>query len=328
MPGKPEKQCRLSVLLVTYDHESYIRRALLALFGQEIDGPIELVIADDGSSDRTVDIIREFEGTDSRFQFKYLDGAPHLGITRNYQRGFAACSGEYVAILEGDDYWISPMKLQRQYDFLEGHWECDLCAVNYFLYEQDEARFTPLAVIGNGHQFFGARDLIATNPVGNFSACMYRKAALDALPQGLFALESYDWIVNICVSRTSLIGFLEEPMSVYRRHSGGVWTQKSDTAKLTRQLHLIPAYDALTDHQFHAEFVALAGRLQHGIRVTTAAQVGHVDDPVVRLLMKALPRIANLADFAPPALMTVGRALVPMVVQRRLVRMIQGKAVT
>ena len=324
MPGMPKKQCRLSVLLVTYDHESYIRQALLALFKQGMDGPIELVVADDGSSDRTVDIIREYEGTDTRFHFKYLDGASHLGITRNYQRGFAACTGEYVAILEGDDYWISPMKLQRQHAFLEAHWECDLCAVNYFMYEQDKARFTPLAVIGNGHQYFGARDLIANNPVGNFSACMYRKAALDALPQGLFALESYDWIVNICVSRTSLTGFLEEPMSVYRCHSEGVWTQKSDTAKLTRQLHLIPAYDALTDHQFHAEFVALAGRLQHGIRVTSAAQVGRFDDPVVRLLMKALPRIANLADFAPPVLMTVGRALVPMVVQRRLVRMIQG----
>jgi glycosyltransferase involved in cell wall biosynthesis len=324
MPGAPENHCRLSVLLVTYDHETYIRQALRALFKQEMDGPIELVIADDGSSDRTVDIIREYEEADSRFHFKYLGDKSHLGTTRNYQRGFAACTGEYVAILEGDDYWITPKKLQRQYGFLEAHWECDLCAVNYFMYEQDRARFTPLAVIGNGHQYFGARDLIANNPVGNFSACMYRKAALDALPQGLFELESYDWIVNICVSRTSLTGFLEEPMSVYRRHSGGVWTQKSDTAKLARQLHLIPAYDALTNQQFHEEFVALARRLQRGISVTTASHECRTDDSVRRFQAQILTRMADLADFVPPVLITVGRALVPVVMQRRLVRMIQG----
>jgi glycosyltransferase involved in cell wall biosynthesis len=323
-----EKHCRLSVLLVTYNHENYLRQALHALFEQQFHGPIELVIADDSSSDRTVDIIREHEGKDSRFRFKYLDDTSHLGTTRNYQRGFAACTGDYVAILEGDDYWVSPVKLLRQYDFLEAHWECDLCAVNYFMYEQDEARFTPLAVIGNGHQHFGARDMIAGNPVGNFSVCMYRRSALDALPQHLFELESYDWIVNICVARTSLIGFLEEPMSVYRRHTGGVWTQKSDIAKLNSQLHQIPAYDALTDHQFHEEFDALARRLQHGIRVATAAQVGHVDDPVVRLLMQALPRLPNLSDYVPPVLMAAGRALVPVVVQRRLVRMVQGRRVT
>ncbi len=328
MPDVQDEQCRLSVLLVTYNHQDYLHQALRALFAQELHGPIELVVADDSSSDRTLDIIREHEGKDPRFRFKYLDKTSRLGTTRNYQRGFAACTGDYVAILEGDDYWVSPVKLLRQYDFLEAHWECDLCAVNFFMYEQDKARFTPLAAIGSGRRFFGVREMIAGNPVGNFSACMYRRSALDALPQHLFELESYDWIVNICVSRTSLIGFLEEPMSVYRRHAEGVWTQKSDVAKLSSQLHQIPAYDALTDHEFHEEFEALAGRLQHGIRVATALQVGHVADPAVRILTQAMPRLPNLSDYLPPVLMAVGRALVPVVVQRRLARMVQGRRVT
>ena len=60
---------RLSILLVTYNHERYIRQALSSLFGQIIKGPIELIIADDGSSDGTVNIIREYERKDSRFHF-------------------------------------------------------------------------------------------------------------------------------------------------------------------------------------------------------------------------------------------------------------------
>ena len=154
-----DKHYRLSVMLVTYNHEKYIHQALRALFRQAIDVPIELVVADDGSSDDTLDIIREFEGKDPRFHFKYLDDTSNLGITRNYQRGFAACNGEYVAVLEGDDYWVNPMKLQRQCDFLDAHWECDLCSVNYFVYEEDGAQFTARTTIGEGHRFVGARDL-------------------------------------------------------------------------------------------------------------------------------------------------------------------------
>lgn len=306
-----DKHCRLSVLLVTYNHEKYILQSLQGLFRQVIDGPIELVIADDGSSDATLDIIKEFDGKDPRFHFKYLDNTSNLGITRNYQRGFAACTGEFVAVLEGDDYWISPTKLQRQRDFLDTHWECDLCSVNYFVYEEDRAQFTARTTIGEGHRFVGARDLIADNLVGNFSTCMYRKFALDALPQALFEIKSYDWIVNICIARQSLIGFLEEPMSVYRLHANGVWTQTSPIAKLKEQLELIPAYDALTDHTFHAEFELLTSRLQQFI---TASHAKAVFQPVAQVL-------PGISDYMPPVLLTLLRALFPPILMRFLVRL-------
>jgi len=313
-----DKHFRLSVLLVTYNHEKYIHQALQSLFRQVIEGPIELVIADDGSSDNTLKIIRESEGKDSRFHFKYLDNTSNLGITRNYQRGFAACTGEYVAVLEGDDYWVSPGKLQRQLGFLDAHWECDLCSVNYFVYENDRAQFTVRTAIGSGYRFIGARDLIADNLVGNFSTCMYRKPALDALPQALFDIKSYDWIVNICVARHSLIGFLEEPMSVYRLHSAGVWAQTPHIKKLMIQLDLIPAYDALTEHVFHVDFDMLASRLRH---VITVSQIRHTTEAVAQPLARALPK---LLAFMPPVLMAVVRAIVPPALKCFLVKLLHG----
>ncbi len=311
-----DTQFKLSVLLVSYNHEKHIHQALQSIFRQVIDGPIELVIADDGSSDGTLDIIKEYEEKDSRFHFKYLDNTSNLGITRNYQRGFAACAGAYVAILEGDDYWVSPIKLQRQYDFLDAHWECGLCSVNYFVYEEACAQFTARAAIGNGHRFLGARDLIADNLVGNFSTCMYRKSALDALPWELFEIKSYDWIVNICVARQSLIGFLEEPMSVYRLHSSGIWTQTPRIEKLKVQLDLIPAYDALTDHIFHADFDLLASQLRHLI---TVSQLGHATEVVARPVAFVL---SGMQDYMPPALMTLARSLVPPILKRFLVKVL------
>lgn len=296
---------KLSILLVTYNHEKYIRQALEALFKQVINGPLQLVIADDGSSDDTLNIIREFEGTDPRFTFKFLVDNGNLGITKNYQRGFSECDGEYIAVLEGDDYWVSPKKLSSQLEFLEQHWECSLCSVNYLVYEEDRSQFTPRVPVSSSYRIIGARDLIADNLVGNFSTCMYRKSALDALPPALFEMRSYDWIVNICVSRTSLIGFLEEPMSVYRLHSNGVWTQTSHINKLKIQLEVIPAYNALTNNVFHLEFEVLASRLRH---VIASSQVESAVDAVVQPVVKALPRFI---DYIPNFMMRFLRAVMP-----------------
>jgi glycosyltransferase involved in cell wall biosynthesis len=253
---------RLSVLLVTYNHARYIRQALRGLFSQALAGPIEVVVADDGSQDETLKIVREAEGGDSRFHFTYLDATSNRGISKNYERGFAACSGSFVAVLEGDDYLTSPNKLQRQLDFLESHCECNLCAVNYFVYEEERAQFTVRRPAGPGHVWFSARDLIADNVVGNFSTCMYRREALAALPPSIFDVLFYDWIVNICAGRDGLIGFIEEPLSVYRLHAGGAWSRLSPVEKIRGQLNLLSAYDNLTGGVFAAEFASLASRLR------------------------------------------------------------------
>jgi glycosyltransferase involved in cell wall biosynthesis len=293
---------KLSILILTYNHERFITKALDGLLNQNFDYSVEVIVADDASSDSTLSIIKEYEERDSRFRYSYLDNTKNIGITKNYQRGFAACSGEYVAILEGDDYWVSPFKLQRQIDFLNTHWECDLCSVNYFVFEEECSYFEPRIAIGNGHRFITAKNLIAYNLVGNFSTCMYRKTALDKLPPKLFEICSYDWIVNICIARSSLIGFLEEPMSVYRIHSNGLWSKKSTIKKLKEQLASINDYDNLTNNVFHENFELLSNQLQYAI----------IKKKVINYKYKHLLSIASrLIDFLPPVLLTLARALVP-----------------
>lgn len=306
----------ISVLLVSYNHERYIRQALDSLFGQIFDGSIELVVADDKSTDNTLSVIREYEGRDSRFTLIYLDYSKNLGITQNYKRGFSVCSSEYVAVLEGDDYWVSPHKLRRQFEFLSSHWEVDVCSVNYFVYEEDRAHFTPRVPIANGHRFITARELIADNIVGNFSTCMYRRAALSRLPDAMFDIKSYDWITHIVLARTSLIGFIEEPMSVYRLHSSGVWTQTPHIEKLKVQLDLLPAYDALTDHVFHDDFELLSSRLRH---VITASQIGHAAELVSQPVVRAVPA---LISYLPPIAIVVIKAIIPVALRNFIVRVV------
>ena len=304
----------LSVLLVTYNHELYIQRALDSLFSQDFRGSVELVVADDASSDGTLSCIQRYEGTDARFTFKYLSDSANMGITRNYQRGFAACSADYVAVLEGDDYWSSPYKLTRQVAFLDEHWECNLCAVNYFVFNENDSSVVSRVKRGERYRLLTARELIADNLVGNFSTCLYRASALQALPVELFELKSYDWIVNICVARNSLIGFIEEPMSVYRVHSGGAWSHVAHTEQLELQLSLIHAYDQLTNQLFHASFMTLHRRLRRAIVLSRRGQsLGRV----------AAWSAANIQQFIPPLVLMVFDALMPPVIKKIFLKIIR-----
>jgi glycosyltransferase involved in cell wall biosynthesis len=309
---------QLSVLLVTYNHEEFLHKALDGLFNQIFEGQIQLVIADDSSSDSTAMVTKAYETRDSRFVFKYLNNTNNLGITKNYQRGFAACTAEYVAILEGDDYWISPFKLQRQIEFLRCHWECNLCSTNYLIFDERSSSLTPRIAIELGHQLISARQLIADNIVGNFSTCMYRRESLTTLPPELFEIRSYDWIVNIYVSKSCMIGFLNEPLSVYRLHANGVWSNSSQIDKLRNQLELIPAYDALTNHIFKTEFGLLAVRLKKSI--TIAELQTH------NLTSRLVPHLPNnLRDYLPPIVMKITAALMPPKLMRLIIKILGRK---
>jgi glycosyltransferase involved in cell wall biosynthesis len=202
-----------------------------------------------------------------------LDTPSNLGITRNYQRAFASCTTDYVAVLEGDDYWSSPQKLRRQREFLDQQPQCPMCAVNFMVYEEAIGRFTPRTAPGPGTRMLSAADQIADNVAANFSTFMCRLSALRALPPRLFEITAYDWIISICLARMGPIGFIEEPMSVYRLHPGGVWTGATILDQLKTQLDIIPGYDALTDRTLHDEFSALAARLQTAIAACEGAEV-------------------------------------------------------
>lgn len=321
MPDFKINDFKLSVLLVTYNHEKYIRIALDSLFNQKFDGVIELVIADDESSDNTISIIKEYENIDDRFIFKYLKNTKNMGITKNYQRGFSQCTGKYVAVLEGDDYWINPFKLQQQIDFLDIHMECNLCSVNYFVFQEKIAHYYPRIAVGNSYRLISARELIADNIVGNFSTCMYRKFALDNLPEKLFETTSYDWIINICVAQESLIGFLETPMSVYRLHTSGTWTQKSNVEKLQQQLDIIPVYDELTKKIFHKNFEDLASHLRNMIIGT------QINDTLIDVIAPVSSKLSKIKGFIPPIILVIINLIIPPRIKQKLIKILKGHSV-
>lgn len=246
---------KLSVMLVSYNHEPYIQQAIESILMQEVSFDYEIVMADDSSDDATRRIL---EGYRSKFpsKFRFIGSDGNVGITRNYQRAFKACRGEYIAVMEGDDYWTSPHKLSRQVEFLHEHRECSFCFNRFLTSSEPAGRFVaqPFFEVNQPFALLTIDQLIRDNFVGNFSTCMYRKEVVSRIDENLYEMKVYDWMFNIMNARLGMIGYLPQIMSVYRLHSSGTWSGKPLEEKLGETLLLIDEYNQYLNHEFDGDF--------------------------------------------------------------------------
>jgi glycosyltransferase involved in cell wall biosynthesis len=116
----------VSVCMITYNHEFYIREAIEAVLMQKTNFPIELIIGEDCSNDNTRKIVREYE---KKYPAIIVGQYPETnrGMMENFTTVLQSARGKYIALCEGDDYWTDPLKLQKQVDFLEENGDYSLC---------------------------------------------------------------------------------------------------------------------------------------------------------------------------------------------------------
>lgn len=107
-----------SILIVTYYHEHYIKKALDSVISQQVDDEIEILVGDDGSKDNTIQILEEYS---KKYPFIIVYAHENVGLSKNIYELLKKAQGEYIAILEGDDYWIDVQKLVKQRKIIEEH---------------------------------------------------------------------------------------------------------------------------------------------------------------------------------------------------------------
>jgi len=139
----------VSICCLCYNHEPYIRECLDGFMMQKTNFTFEVLIHDDASTDNSVQIIREYESKYPdiikpiyQTENQYSKG---VGVTRVFQ--FPRARGKYIALCEGDDYWIDPMKLQKQVDFLEDNEEYGLIHTNFKIFNVS----TETTITNNGN---------------------------------------------------------------------------------------------------------------------------------------------------------------------------------
>lgn len=221
-------ELRLSVLMITYNHEKFIEQALRSILMQKTDFPFEIVIGDDCSSDGTRAIILDFAAKYPG-KFKLLLHDRNMGMMQNFFSTLKACNSKYIAICEGDDYWIDPEKLQKQVNFLENNANFSMCCHNVFaeeedgnrsvLWQWDEIKYFTLSNLANGN-------FISTPSV------VFLKTKFSVLHDKYLEAPFGDFILHLFNARAGNICYMPDIMAVYRIHNQGVWTtRKSSTEK-------------------------------------------------------------------------------------------------
>ena len=211
----------VSICCVAYNQENYIRQALDSFLAQKTKFPFEIIVSDDASPDHTADIIREYE-------LKYPEIIKPVYYSQNiYSQGinpdkanYAKASGKYIAVCEGDDYWIDEYKLQKQVDYMESHPDCTFCFTNaYFLAgETYWKKFIPLDPksykLPDGKTDIDAGEiaLMSATPTASY---MWRadKVVFPPLPKDTF---DHDLYLSIYAASKGYAHFIDEFTCVYR----------------------------------------------------------------------------------------------------------------
>jgi glycosyltransferase involved in cell wall biosynthesis len=121
----------VSVWMITYNHELYLKRALESVFSQKLNFDFEVVVGDDCSSDDTRSILKSFENNYPDIIKAVYNQLNEGAYDNAHNKTMPLCIGKYVAVLEGDDYWIDPNKLQKQVDFLEKNPDYGMVCTDY-----------------------------------------------------------------------------------------------------------------------------------------------------------------------------------------------------
>ena len=214
----------VSIICVTYNHEPYIRQCLEGFVMQNTDFAIEVLIHDDASTDKTADIFREYEAKypDLIKPINQIENQYSKGVKINAIYNYPRAKGKYIAFCEGDDYWIDPLKLQKQVDFLEANPEYSMCFHRSNILNELEINLVINPEVIEDKDY-SANELFE-NWIVPTASIVYRSSIYTPMDKYINPgriLNGDIILVLNCASRGKIRGS-SDTMSVYRMHSGGV----------------------------------------------------------------------------------------------------------
>lgn len=205
----------VSVCLITYAHERFVRRAIDSVLAQRTDFAFEFIIAEDFSPDATRAIVKEYGARyPERIRLILPPANTRAKVWVDLMR---AAQGRFVAYLDGDDYWTSPDKLQRQRDFLTANPNCAMVAHRMDVLDDASGRVVPDTPPPGQRVRYSLDDLAEYGTIFRNSSVMYRADALPAEGPDASVTQVGDWLLHIAAARHGQIGYLADVLGVYRR---------------------------------------------------------------------------------------------------------------
>lgn len=237
----------VSICLQTYQHVAYIQKTIEGVLMQKTDFPIEILIGEDESNDGTREICEDYARKypevirlflNVRKNVIYIDGNP-TGRW-NFMNNFSHARGKYIAMMPGDDYWISEYKLQRQVEILEENSDYSMCFHDVYILEEDgtKKKFPDI----REKEIFSLTDLFTHWFIPTCSI-VFRNTI--KFPDWFTDVASGDIALQFLIAEQGSIFYIPEPLGIYRRHPAGLSMQHVYYRKavaMSRLYHYIDLY--------------------------------------------------------------------------------------
>ena len=221
------KKSSVSVVMITYGHENYIKQAINGVLMQECDFEVELIIANDCSPDTTDLVVKKIiEEHPNRNWIKYVKHKTNLGMMPNFIWALEQTKGKYIALCEGDDYWTDPLKLQKQVDFIESHPDYVLIHSDFFIKNSNgeyinSARNTISKIIrrAKNNDSNVVKYLVKGNYIKTLTVLIEKNAlfkALENIAKNDNQIATIDYTLFLELSKLGKIHYQQEKTAVYR----------------------------------------------------------------------------------------------------------------
>jgi glycosyltransferase involved in cell wall biosynthesis len=232
---------KVSIMLITYNHERYVAQALDSILRQKRDFDIEINVIDDTSTDSTQAIVQSYKERYPGLINCYFNArnVGHIATQLNTIRGFQTLRGQYFALLEGDDYWTDDDKLATQVAFLDSSPDFVACAHFTLKVFDDNSRppehFLPFKAFGRNRATL--HDLVNMAGVFHLSSIVYRNVFGLTPPMCLSDRFSCEITINMTYGLFGDFYCLDRYMTAYRVHGGGVFSGRTTEQHWLFHLH-------------------------------------------------------------------------------------------
>lgn len=253
-----KNEIMVSVICNTYNHEKYIAQALDSFIMQQTSFRFEILVHDDASTDGTVEIVQRYEKAypELIFPIYQTENQYSQGIDSYVVFQYPRARGKYIAYCEGDDYWLTPDKLQRQVDYLEAHPEAALCICNAKTVATDRSEVGEVAPVQTSG-VVPAEDVIRIG--GGFcatSSVVTRRELMTELPD-YFNILSLDLVNQMYLASCGTTYCFADYMCAYRVGVANSWSTRMSAAKEQMDAHcrksiaVRKAFDEETNYRYH-----------------------------------------------------------------------------
>lgn len=298
MSGYSDSNIMASINCVTFNHAAYIKQALDSFLMQKTDFEYEILVHDDASTDGTGDILREYAE-------KYPDQVKPLIQTENqYSQGidnisgafnFPRARGKYIFMCDGDDYWVSPDKLQKQVDYMEAHPDCTLCIHSARIELVGKALTERQMRPYRGDRVISSEEIIDKSSGYAMSSMAFPSRLVRELPDYYVDCPVGDTPLQMMAAAKGFGYYMDEPMSAYRVGVAGSWTSEGKSgnyagkqqAYYERMKKVYEEFDAATDGRFREAAKSAAKRTYYHTMVNTG-QFREIMNPEFRRYYKEL----------------------------------------